>query len=191
MTTLLVIGGGSHVGVFAIQVAKMIGVGRIVAVAGKGPENELRGMGATDVVDRHAKDVLSQVRAIVGDDLQFAIDTVNSRARSQVLAVAVLSNSMRGTLVTLLPPDPDSKNFTVEEIGPKTTGYESKFVPGSSNFHPQFAAEFWKNLPAMIKEGSLPPSEFGVIEGLDEDKVNKVLDRYAKDEEKVKVVIHP
>jgi NADPH:quinone reductase len=50
--TLSVVGGGSSCGEFAVQVARLMGLGRIVVVAGKGNDKELRGYGATDVIDR-------------------------------------------------------------------------------------------------------------------------------------------
>ena len=58
---LLVIGGGTNCGRFGVQLARLAGVGRIVVVGGD--EEELKGYGATDVLDRFGGD-----KVVVGED---------------------------------------------------------------------------------------------------------------------------
>ncbi len=52
----LLLGGGSSCGKFAIQIAKLAGIGKIVSVGGS--EQELKVFGATDVIDRHGDMIL-------------------------------------------------------------------------------------------------------------------------------------
>ncbi|GIC89452.1 zinc-binding alcohol dehydrogenase family protein [Aspergillus udagawae] len=184
---LVVIGAATNCGRYAIQFAKWLGFGVIVAVAGLRTEDELREIGATHVVDRHADDVLSRVRDIVGDELVYALDAFNFGPR-QELGVAVLSDSRRGTLVTLAPAvgEVDRAN-----IGEKRMGYERRFIRGSCATHPDdFTKLFWERITGWLKEGVIRPSEFRVVEGLDADKINAALDEY-RDMGGMKVQVHP
>ncbi|KAJ4221156.1 hypothetical protein NW757_014478, partial [Fusarium falciforme] len=116
--TLLVIGGGSNTGRATIELAKLAGIGRIIAVAGHHNEAKLKSVGATHVIDRLASDALGQIRAITGDELVYAVDTVNAGVE-QELGVAALSNTKKGTLITLRRPEGD---FDAARIGSKTAG---------------------------------------------------------------------
>ncbi|KAK2763216.1 hypothetical protein FQN54_009852 [Arachnomyces sp. PD_36] len=185
--TLLVVGGASNCGRFAIQLARMAGIGRIITVAGKRNEEELKVLGATHVVDRHADDVVGLIRELVGDDLVYAFDAINN-GPNQYVGVAALSNSKKGKLMVLIPSE---EELDPKKTGSKEFGYERKFTYGASTVHPEITLEFWKLLPSWIRKGSLKPPRFDVIEGLDADKVNEVLDRYRDGKPTAKVNIHP
>ncbi|KAG5659451.1 hypothetical protein KAF25_002010 [Fusarium avenaceum] len=184
--TLLVVGGGSNTGRAVVKLAKLAGIGRIIVVAGHHNEAHLRSIGATHVINRQASDVREQIRAITGDELVYAIDTVNAGAE-QELGVAALSNTKKGTLITLRRPDGD---LDAARIGSKSAGYERRFVLGVSPLHPEVTVRFWEEIPKWFKQGKLRPSRFKVIKGLDADAVNQALDRY-HDGEGVKINIHP
>ncbi|KAF5685451.1 hypothetical protein FDENT_6265 [Fusarium denticulatum] len=104
--SLLVIGGGSNTGRAVVELAKLAGIGQIIVIAGKQNEENLKAVGATHVIDRRAPDVLGQIRAITGDELIYAVDTVNA-GLEQEIGVAALSNKKKGTLITLRRPDGD------------------------------------------------------------------------------------
>ncbi|KAL1847890.1 hypothetical protein Plec18167_004854 [Paecilomyces lecythidis] len=184
--TILVIGGGSNTGHFGIELAKLAGFGRIVTVAGLHKEAELRAIGATHVIDRHADNVLEQIRAIVGDDLIYAVDVVNDGA-NQELGVAALSNSKKGILATLLRTE---GSLDEKRIGPKKAGYERRFTIGASALYPELTVPFWENLPRWIQSGDLTPTKYQVVEGLDPAKINGVLDLY-KEGKGAKFNVHP
>jgi NADPH:quinone reductase-like Zn-dependent oxidoreductase len=183
-TTLLIIGGGSNTGKATIELARMVGIGRIITVAGLG--NDLKARGATHVIDRHATDALGQIHAITGDDLVYAIDTVNSDL-GQELGVAALSNSKRGTLITLRRTNGD---FDPARIGLKKAGYERRLVMGTSPANPDIALDFWREVPTWLKSGKVKPATYEVVKGLDADAVNKVLDAY-RDGKGVRTNVHP
>jgi NADPH2:quinone reductase len=184
--TLLVVGGGSNTGRATIELAKLVGVGRIIVVAGRRNKETLESIGATHVVDREASDALDQIRAITGDDLVYAVDTVNA-GKEQELGVAALSNSEKGTLITLRRPDGE---FDTARIGSKAAGYDRRLVFGVSPMHPEVTVGFWEWIPKVLKEGRIRPMEFEVVEGLDARAVNGVLDRY-RDGVGRKTNIHP
>lgn len=184
--TLLVIGGGSDTGRATVELAKLAGIGRIIAVAGSRNEATLKSIGATHVVDRQHSDALEQIRAIAGDDLVHAIDTVNA-GKEQALGIAALSNSKRGTLITLRRPEGE---FDSARIGSKSASYDRRLVMGFSPIHSEVTMGFWEWIPRWLQDGKIRPSGFEVIESLDAVAVNEALDRY-RDGTGVKTIIHP
>ena len=172
--TLLIIGGGSFAGRYAIQLAKLAGIGRIVVVGGS--KEVLEGYGATYVLDRHGTHdaVLESIRAIVGDDLIYAYDAVNMPA-GQLLALNALSGHKKGYFTRLLPlPIDHSKVLN------KAAGFEVGNVVGISSERPELCREFWERLPGYLEKGLLVPIQEGyqVTTGLVADRVNGILDSF-------------
>jgi NADPH2:quinone reductase len=168
---LVIIGGGTNTGKLAIQLARIAGIGTIVAVASLSSEAELKSLGATHVVARQASDIKSQVRAIVSDDLVYTLDTFNKND-DLALAVSLLSDSKKGTLIHLVPGKP----LDVEAQG-KPAGYEQKWIGGYSNLIPEFGQLWWKQLRAWLESGELKILKYNVIKGLDAEKINKAIDQ--------------
>ena len=171
--TIVIIGGNSACGKFAIQLAKWAGVGTIITTAGSHAEKTLKDMGATLAIDRNLSEenVYRTIRHVVGDDLLYVCDTVN--ADDQTLGVRLLSDSEKGTFVPLRPRD---NAIDVTAVGSKKAGYRvQKFVARPVLFR-EVAAEFFKALPTLIDDGVLQPTPFNVINGLDADEINKQLD---------------
>lgn len=185
--TLLVVGGGSNCGKLGVQLAALVGIGRIVVVGG---DNDLlTSYGATHVVSRHGGEekVLASIRDIVADDLIYAYDAINEPAE-QHMAVNALSNTKRGALARLISSGVPSQ----DKIQPKAQGYELKNVYGSSHLYQELAKAFWAHLPAYLEDGKIKPlTNFEVFDpGLDADKVNHVLDRYRDGKTVIKPHFH-
>ncbi|KAG8167140.1 hypothetical protein KVR01_002829 [Diaporthe batatas] len=184
-TTLLVVGGGSNCGRFGVQLAKLAGIGRIVVVGGN--EAELKGLGATHVLDRHGGHdaVLARIGKVVGDDLVYAYDAV-SPPEDQVVALNALSSTKRGALARLLPLGPVDESKVVG----KTAGFEVRDTFGSSQANPELAGGFWERLPGFLQEGKIKPTAFVVKQGLTAENVNEVLDAYRDGKAVRKTHIH-
>lgn len=171
---IVIIGAGSNCGKYAVQSCALAGFGTIVATANKSKNDDiLRAYGATHVVDRHAADVKEQIRSIVGNDLVYAVDAVNT---DHSLGVSILSDTKKGTLACLVPP---MTKIDENVIGDKKAGYEDKFIQGQSHNQPELGAAFWKNLPGWMEEGKIRASPWEIIDGLDVEKINSVLDLYS------------
>jgi NADPH2:quinone reductase len=184
-TAVLIIGGGSSCGKFAVQLAKLSGVGTIVVVGGS--EQELKSFGATDVLDRHGGDeaVLERIRKVVGDDLTRVFDAVNPPA-GQILGLNALSSSKKGRMARLLP------SGTVDEtkVVGKQAGFDVVNVFGSSQIKPELAYPFWERVPDYLTSGKIKPLEFTVKEGLTAENANAVLDAYRDGAKVQKTHIH-
>ena len=167
---LLVIGDGTNCGKLVVHFVRLAGFGTIIVTASPTGNSELKSYGATHVIDRKATDVESRIRALVEDDLIYVIDTFNWQ---RTMGISLLSNSQKGAYVHLVSGQEDKI-----AVGKKAAGYESKQVIGASKAHPEFAVQFWKQLPKWLENGAIKQLKYEVIEGLDADMVNAALDGY-------------
>ncbi|RYP13806.1 hypothetical protein DL767_010585 [Monosporascus sp. MG133] len=184
-TALLIVGGGSNCGRFAVQLAALAGIGRIIVVGGG--KDELREFGATHVINRHADrdTIVSKIREIVGDDLVYAFDAVNP-SEGQILALRALSSSKGGALARLDP----AGQLDESQGGHKSAGYDVRNVFGVSHANPALARGFWARLSAYLEKGKIKPLKYTVVQGLDADVVNEILDRYRDGKPVIKTHIH-
>ncbi|RFU79625.1 hypothetical protein TARUN_2598 [Trichoderma arundinaceum] len=172
--SIAIIGGSSNCGMLALQLAKWAGFGTVVAIANKKKTDLLHEYGATSVIDRMLSDdfIESEVRKIVGDKLLHVCDAVN--VTDQTLAVRLLSNTQKGIMVPLT----HRARMDESKLSAKTSGYEiRKFVCRPVQKR-ELASTFWKAFPGLVEKGVIKPTEFSVIKGLDEEKINETLNQY-------------
>jgi NADPH2:quinone reductase len=184
---ILILGGGSNCGRFAVQFARIVGFGRIVTVASSRNTVELEGMGATHVIDRHANhdEILRQIRGITGDELIYALDTVNV-GPAQNLGLAALSNTRKGCLITLNPVDETEPDKAL--IGEKAAGYDRRLTFGFSALYPDVSMVFWENVEGWLQAGNLRSLRYELIDRADPERINAALDGY-RDGHGQKVVV--
>ncbi|KAH7385154.1 putative alcohol dehydrogenase [Phaeosphaeria sp. MPI-PUGE-AT-0046c] len=185
-SAVLIVGGGSNCGRFATQLASLAGFGTIVVVGGN--DVQLKGFGATHIIDRYGGDdkILQSIRNIVHDDLVYAFDAYNNPPQ-QHLAINALSNSKRGVLARLTYSRGVLNESLIHE---KKKGYELKNVVGISSFKPDTVRPFWKSVSQLLGQGKIKHLEYVAHEGLDVVKVNQVLDSYREGERVVQTHFH-
>ncbi|KAL1852224.1 hypothetical protein Plec18170_005949 [Paecilomyces lecythidis] len=184
---ILIIGGGSNCGRFAIQFAKLVGFSKIVTIASANSFAQLKQLGATHLVDRHIGFdlIIQQVRAITGDDLIYAFDAVNTGSM-QDIGLFALSNTKKGCLVTLNRPSTQDSRAA---IPPQQTGrHERKMTFGFSALYPEEAAIFWETIARWVRLGAIKPLQFSTADGFDIARINSILDGY-RDGQGQKVVL--
>jgi NADPH2:quinone reductase len=170
---IVIIGGGSNTGNLAVQLARLAGIGTIVAVASPGNTALLKDYGATHVISRHESEaeIKKQVRAITGDDLVHVLDTINRPDRT--LALSLLSDEQPGILAHLTRGQSSDTLHAQKQVDVR-----EQQVVGFPDKYPEFGKLFWKTFPGWLASGLLKPLKYKVIEGLDEAKVNAALDEY-------------
>ncbi len=168
---VVVRGGGTNTGKFAIQMLRNAGIGKIIVTASLSRTEELKGYGATHVIDRKAPDVKDQIRAIVGDDLIYVYDSF--LATDYNLQVSILSNSKKGTVARICPGEVKVDAAVENE---KKAGWAHTLTYGSPSMYPEFADVFLQTFRKWAEEGKIVASQVKVVEGLDVDKINEVLD---------------
>jgi NADPH:quinone reductase-like Zn-dependent oxidoreductase len=75
--SVFIAGGAGGVGGFALQIARHLGVRRIITTASSENHDYVRELGATDAIDYRVEDVVARVMALTdGQGVPFALDTV-------------------------------------------------------------------------------------------------------------------
>lgn len=176
-TSILIVGGGSNTGKFAIQLASISGIGKIIVVASLKGEADLKALGATHVIDRNESgtQIAADVRSLVGDDLIYALDTINP-PEEQYIGVEALSNTKRGKFARLRPRGPVGESGLSAK---RPLGFETLNILGASNARPATSMPLWERVSGLLAEGKIRPTSFQSIKGLDLDEVNKTLDGYS------------
>lgn len=164
---VLIVGGGSNCGKFAVQLAKLTGIPNIFVVGGN--ETLLQKLGATHVFDRHAAEdaLVERIRKATGNSLKYALDAVNM-PEGLGLALKALSNDRPGKVARLLPVG------TVEN----TRGHELLDVLGLFLYRNALCVSFWEHLTDYVEAGAIVPTSYSMQDGLDADAVNAALDAY-------------
>ncbi|KAK9360585.1 hypothetical protein V1504DRAFT_469270 [Lipomyces starkeyi] len=115
---LLLYGASTSVGIFAIKLAKLAGIGPIIGVAGSGSQVALEA-GADFIVDhRNNSDISGSIRSFLksGQKLLYAWDTVSEHG-SYHHAIHALEPGLESKLCLILP----SRKF--EDIDTTTTNF--------------------------------------------------------------------
>jgi NADPH:quinone reductase len=185
---VVIIGGGSACGKFAIQWLKHVGVGTIITVASKKNEQELKRVGATDVVERHQSDdqIDEAVRLITGDSLIYVLDCVNASPHGLTLGARLLSNTKRGVLATLVA----TAGADESKIGPKHAGWERRQIFAQVSSMPVEAATYWRNIRKWIDGRVITPTSFATMDGLDAAAINDWFDAYKAGKALGKMNVH-
>jgi NADPH:quinone reductase len=172
---LLIVGGGSNCGRFAVQLAKLAGITNIVVVGGSA--SELKGYGATHVFDRHLSEdqLVNEIRTATNGKLLFALDAVNF-PDGLGLAFRSLSTSDVGKVARLVPLG------TFEE----RRGHELLDVLGLFHYREDLCIAMWRELTTWVERGSLVASPSKIWKGLSAEVGNAALDEYRDGKNKLK-----
>jgi len=164
---MLIVGGGSNTGKFAVQLAKLAKIPNILVVGGN--ESLLQKLGATKVFDRHSAedDLAEKIRKATENSLSYVLDAVNM-PDGLGLALKALSDNRSGKVARLLPVG------TVED----TRGHELLDVLGLFLYRNPLCVSFWERLTDYVEAGAIVPTSYSKQEGLDADAVNAALDAY-------------
>ncbi|KAL5314095.1 hypothetical protein ACEPPN_018519 [Leptodophora sp. 'Broadleaf-Isolate-01'] len=185
-TSILIIGGGSNVGKYGIQLARLAGIGKIITIASAANEGLLKELGATHVVDRHASEfeIASQIQSIVGEDgLDKIYDCVSW---DYTFPIGLLSTKTPGALL-VLHPSQEAEKFVKE----KGLDVRVQFIVGTSEFLQPLTKQVWECLPGWIEEGKLAVANYKTIEGFNLKVIEESLDSYRDGKPVTPVVVHP
>lgn len=179
--TKLVVIGGTSLARFAVQQARLVGVGTIVVVASPASLPEFTAYGATHVVSRQldASEIEARVREVVGDDLRFVFDTYN--AGDSPLARSFFHHP-GGILVMASSYGPrDQPALTAKGIVVK--GFKAFF-----DMHPELAAAWVPVFERWLEAGEIKIPPFKAFP-LEADAVNRALDEVKEAGTGVKYVV--
>jgi NADPH2:quinone reductase len=184
-TAVFVIGGGSAVGKLAIQYAKLAGIGTVITIASVGRTEELKALGATNIIDRHAmpEDIRAEVKNITGQGVEYIYDCVSW---DYDLAISLLSKTKKSVLLTLHPAEK-----AIERAKEMRPSARVQFIVGNADFIQPHTKVFWEALPIWVKEGRLKVEKVRVVEGLNLEGIEEGLASYRDGSAVLPVVVHP
>ncbi|KAI0121291.1 zinc-binding dehydrogenase [Xylariales sp. AK1849] len=189
---LLVNGGTSSVGKYAVQLAKAAGL-YVIATGSKKNHELLKELGADAVVDYKDGDWVEQIKRVSHDELRHAFDCI-AEVESTKSVAAALSPTKGGHVVCILPRKqseiPDNLTKVKVESTIVYTVFERPLQGGYKAFDncgertPQDKA-FWEKyltlLPGYLEKGTIKPNrvrELGIIgdimKGFKEQEEGKV-----------------
>ncbi|KAF5228525.1 hypothetical protein FAUST_11022 [Fusarium austroamericanum] len=108
----LVYGASTSVGLYAVQLGRLIGL-RVIAIASTNNHGLLKRLGADITLDYHDEDWVDRVRDITGGTLQYALDIIADGISSEKIA----NTLMRGDGACLIALSPVNKS-SIEDINP-------------------------------------------------------------------------
>ncbi|KAJ3545784.1 hypothetical protein NMY22_g2297 [Coprinellus aureogranulatus] len=136
---ILILGGSSAVGQFAIQLARLSGFGPIIATASLKHEAALKALGATHVLDRNGAVTQAQIEAITSLPIKNIVDGISS-AETQKQGFDILAPG--GKQIIFLPLEPFWERF-----------------PENATL----VAELYQRIPALLESGDIKPHNVEVL----------------------------
>ncbi|KAL4960082.1 zinc-binding alcohol dehydrogenase family protein [Aspergillus stella-maris] len=188
---IVIIGGSSSVGQYAIQMARLSGYERIITNSSMAHEENLKRLGAHVVLDRSKASPKDFVSALEGVELDFVFDSISYRD-TQTLGVQILQEAeVESSVVTVQAVDSEAKSLG-ESKKPKVDVRQVMGL-GSSPDLRYLSEPLMKNLGG--DEGWLALGKFFankpvVVDG-GLDKIDEALDKNRAGVSGEKVVINP
>ncbi|KAI0796243.1 GroES-like protein [Irpex lacteus] len=169
---ILVYGGSTSVGLYAIQLAKISGL-KVVTTASPRNHELLKSLGADAIFDYKDPEVVSKIKSTTGDSLHLALDTVSTKD-SQTLSVKTFAPGP-GKLHLILFPDPEAQKlrddvkFTASLLY-SAFGADYTYPNGMTvTSPPEDRAQIrdWLAGPGaqILKEGKIKPNPVKVLPG--------------------------
>ncbi|KAF8582932.1 GroES-like protein [Ramaria rubella] len=150
---ILVWGGSSSVGLYAIQVAKLAGFTVLTTAS---PENfdYVKSVGADHVFDYHESDVVDKIRATAGNKLSRVYDAISEKGSTEDAVKAITAPS--GRVAVILPPKSDTSTPNVKVI-------QTGAIKASTD--PAIGEAVYGLIQAALDRGVLKPNRVKVVAG--------------------------
>ncbi|KAF8608438.1 GroES-like protein [Ceratobasidium sp. AG-I] len=182
--SILILGGSSSLGQYAIQLARIAGFSTIVTTASAQHAEHLKSLGATHVFDRNAN--VKTVQQAFPTPPTLAFNPIGSpETQSFALDVLIAPAPTPGAHFSSVSPLSD-------ELKAKSAagGVATHQVFGSSHKFREMAIPFWRSVAKWIEEGTYVPNRVQLVEG-GLAAIPEALDLSRKGVSGVKIVIRP
>ncbi|CAG8240744.1 unnamed protein product [Penicillium salamii] len=170
-TSVLIWGGSSSVGLYAIQLASIFGLNVITTCS---PRNAdlVRSYGAQHVFDYNDPDVIANITK-AAPDIQHVFDSIGDKTSSGKSSQAF--GDRPGNLCTVRPGKANTEYVTanthvtdvlVWTAFLKDHGYGEFHWPASQKDH-ELASELFERLPSWLAQGQVKPNKAKIFHGLE------------------------
>ncbi|KAG8732446.1 hypothetical protein FRC10_000916 [Ceratobasidium sp. 414] len=174
---VLIFGGSSSVGQYAIQMARIAGFSPIVTTASEQHTEFLKSLGATHIFDREAD--AKTLQSAFTEPVSLVLDAISAPA-TQSVAFEVLTTPtpVLGAHLAVVLSLQEELKMKNEALGSKSIVVNEVWVP------------FWRTLEHWVKSGDFIPNRVQVVPGGLEG-VMEGLELSKRGVSGVKLVIHP
>ncbi|ORY31400.1 enoyl reductase [Naematelia encephala] len=168
---LLIYGGSSSVGLFAIQLAKAMGY-RVVAVCSPHSFDFVKSYGADELVDYHGGDAASEIKRITDGTLDRALDAISEGSSFEI---AIGGFGKQGRLNCILQPSDEVKGIskdveivftTMKTLFGKAYKFGSEDMPASAKDR-AFLVELMRKTPEIITKYGIRANRLLLRNGLE------------------------
>ncbi|KIK41719.1 hypothetical protein CY34DRAFT_805735 [Suillus luteus UH-Slu-Lm8-n1] len=173
-TPIVVFGGSSSVGAYAIQLARLSGFYPIIATASPSNEDLVRDYGATHFFDRNlsGKQLMAAISKVTDSPIGLVYDAI-SLPETQLAAWELLANN--GTLVVTLSP-------SVKEDEGKGRKVVATFANPHIPQNDELCNSSWAMVEKWLSEGTIRPNKHevlpngleGIVGGLERMRLGQV-----------------
>ncbi|KAH7082006.1 hypothetical protein BKA63DRAFT_224198 [Paraphoma chrysanthemicola] len=170
-TAVLIWGGSSSVGAYAIQIAALHGF-KVITTCSPRHFERVKALGADYAFDYRADDVVDCIRR-AAPNLEYVFDTIGAGQSSATASQALCEQG--GTLCTVRPGKANTESVTartkvtdvlVWTAFLKDHRYGDFFWPANKDDH-ELASELFEKLPGWLDDGTIKPSVPRVLKGLE------------------------
>lgn len=170
-TSVLIWGGSSSVGLYAIQIARQHNF-NVVTVCSPRHHERVKALGADHVFDYRSEGVVGQIKNAV-PRLQYILDTIGDASSSATASHALGEGG--GVLCTVRPGKANTEGVSTHA---KITDvlvwtafledhqYKAFKWPANKDDH-ELASELFEKLPQWLEDGTIKPNDAKVLEGLE------------------------
>ncbi|KAK4221435.1 GroES-like protein [Podospora fimiseda] len=167
---LLIYGGATAVGAFALQLVTLSNVGPTITVAGSGIDF-VKSLNAADhIIDYRKGNVAQNIITALGDKkLHHALDAVSGKKSHEPIVEALL-NSGGGEINMLDPPEEDYKwpngvKFTRTFVASAYAQKHAHISQEQADADGEFAYFFYRYMTYLLAEGKFKPHPHEVLPG--------------------------
>ncbi|KAI8246266.1 hypothetical protein K4K56_011178 [Colletotrichum sp. SAR 10_98] len=167
-TSVLIWGGSSSVGLYAIQIAALHGF-KVITTCSPRHFDLVKSLGAKHAFDYHDDDVVESIKQ-AAPGLKYVFDTIGNKSSSGLASRAIDES---GGLCTVRPGKANTEDVTkqtkvtdvlVWTAFLKDHRYGSFHWPAHEADH-KLGIEFFEKLPGWVEEGKIKPNKAKVIPG--------------------------
>ncbi|KAK1749356.1 GroES-like protein [Echria macrotheca] len=168
---LLIYGGATAVGAFALQFAKLSNIHPVITVAGAGIDF-VKSLDAADhIIDYRKGDVAKNIlSALGGTPLHHALDTISGKGSYEIIS-DVLTASGGGEINMLDPPEdeswkwPEGVKFTRTFVSSAYHRKHNYISQERANADGDFAFFFYRYMSLLLARGTFKPHPHEVLAG--------------------------
>ncbi|KAF4829750.1 Zinc-type alcohol dehydrogenase-like protein [Colletotrichum tropicale] len=167
-TSVLIWGGSSSVGLYAIQIAALHGL-KVITTCSPRHFDLVKYLGAKHAFDYHDDDVVESIKK-AAPGLKYVFDTIGNKSSSGLASRAIDES---GGLCTVRPGKANTEDVTKQTTVTdvlvwtaflKDHRYGSFHWPAHEADH-KLGIEFFEKLPGWVEEGKIKPNKAKIIPG--------------------------